>query len=135
MWRLAYNFVGGMTIVALPLNAISVYLLHDVDRDRVGQWNLAYLELCEEFLILAALTLTIFLFLTLLGRILFRLQELPANTKLAFVLGILLILAQYFPVRKDMVLGLYPFLSLIVCAALLLWDNFGKSRARLRPGP
>jgi len=124
-----------MTIAALPLNAISVYLFHDVDRDRVGQWNLAYLELSEEFLILAVIVGAIVLLLTWLGRILFHLQGTPTNPKLAFFLGILLILAQYpielaarkyFPVQKDIVLGLYPFLSPIVCTALLLWDNFAK---------
>lgn len=124
-----------MTVAALPLNAISVYLFHDVDHDRVGQWNLAYLELCGEFLILVAIAGTIVLLLTWLGRILFRLQEIPTNRKLAFFLGILLILAQYpiefaarkyFPAQKDIVLGLYLFSSPIVCAALLLWDNFAK---------
>jgi hypothetical protein len=94
MWRLAYSFIGAMTIAALPLNAISVYLFHDVDDDRVGQWNLAYLELCGEFLILAAVAGTLVFLLTWIGRILLRLQEIPPSPKLAFFLGVLLILAQ-----------------------------------------
>jgi hypothetical protein len=135
MWRLAYSFIGAMTITALSLNAISVYLLHDVDADRVGQWNLAYLELCVEFLILAAVVGIVVLALTGIGRILLRLQGIPPSPKLAFFLGILLILAQYpiefaarkyFPDRRDIVLMVYPFLGSIVCAALILRDNFAK---------
>jgi hypothetical protein len=93
MWRLTYSFVGGMTVAALPLNAISVYLFHDVDHDRVGQWNLAYLELCGEILILVAMTGTVVLLLTWIGRMIFRLQEVPPSSKLSFFLGIFLILA------------------------------------------
>ena len=135
MWRITYSFIGAMTITALPLNAISVYLFRDVDDNRVGQWNLAYRELCGEFLILAAVAGILVFLLTWIGRILFRLQEIPPSSKLAFFLGVLLILAQYriefaarkyFPVQKDIVLALYPLLSSIVCAALLLWDNFAK---------
>jgi hypothetical protein len=124
-----------MTITALPLNAISVYLFQDVDDDRVGQWNLAYLELCGEFLILAAVAGTLVWLLTWIGRIVFDLQRIPPSPRLAFFLGILLILVQYpiefaarkyFPARKDIVLALYPLLSSIACAALLLRDNFAR---------
>src|SRR6267143_2930828 len=84
MWRLTYSFIGAMTITALPRNAISVYLFRDVDDARVGQWNLAYLELFEEFLILAAVAGIFVFLLTWIGRNLFRVQEIPPSPKLAF---------------------------------------------------
>jgi hypothetical protein len=68
-----------MTITTLSLNAFSVYLLHDVDADRVGQWNLAYLELTGEFLILAAVVGIFVLALTWFGGILLGLQGIPPS--------------------------------------------------------
>jgi hypothetical protein len=112
MWRVAYSFIGGMTITTLSVNAISVYLFHDVDDNRIGQWNLAFRELFGEFLILVAAISAFVLLLTWIGRILFHLKEIPPSPKLAFILGILLILLQYpiefaarkyFPARRDIV--------------------------------
>jgi hypothetical protein len=112
MWRVAYSFIGGMTITTLSVNAISVYLFHDVDDNRIGQWNLAFRELFGEFLILVAAISAFVLLLTWIGRILFYLKEIPPSPKLAFILGILLILLQYpiefaarkyFPARRDIV--------------------------------
>jgi hypothetical protein len=51
MWRLTSRFFIGMFATAMLTNAASVYLLHDVDTDRMGKWNLAYRELTAEFLL------------------------------------------------------------------------------------
>ena len=45
MWRLASRFFLGIFVAALFTNAVAVYLLHDVDPDRIGKLNLAYWEL------------------------------------------------------------------------------------------
>ena len=44
-----------MFATAMFTNAAAVYLLHDVDADRIGKWNLAYWELTLEFLVFALL--------------------------------------------------------------------------------
>ena len=67
-----------MLVAVLPVNAVSVYVLHDVDKDRVGRWNLAFLELCEEFLIFSALATGLFLLFLWAGRALLR-KPLPPS--------------------------------------------------------
>lgn len=68
MWRMTWRFYVGMLVAALFTNAVAVYLLHDVDPDRIGQWNLAYRELAEEFLLFAFVVAALFLLLYLAGK-------------------------------------------------------------------
>jgi hypothetical protein len=56
-----------MFATAMLTNAASVYLLHDVDTDRMGKWNLAYRELTAEFLLFGLIVAAIFLLLTWMG--------------------------------------------------------------------
>jgi hypothetical protein len=141
MWRLTSRFFIGMFATAMFTNAAAVYLLHDVDADRVGKWNLVYWELTLEFLVFS-LVLTVFLFLlTWIGTMVFRLRHVTLNLKLGFVLGIAVVLIQYpaeFTVRKltghsaDAFLLGYVLLSPICCAALILL-NGRKRRGPIHP--
>jgi hypothetical protein len=56
MWRVASVFFWGMISTALLTNALSVYVLHDVDRNMIGKWNDAFLQLTFELIILAVIT-------------------------------------------------------------------------------
>ena len=129
MWRLAWRFYFGTFVAALFTNAVAVYLLHDVDSDRIGQWNLAYRELAEEFLLFAFIVAGLFLLFTWLGKTLLRLPRVSENSRLALSLGIALILIQYpveFTVRlitrqpADRFLMIYMLLSPLCCAAIVL---------------
>jgi hypothetical protein len=138
MWRLSSRFFIGMFATALFTNAAAVYLLHDVDADRVGKWNLAFWELTLEFFIFSLVLTLFFLLLTWIGAMVFRLRHVAPNLKLGFVLGIAVMLIQYpaeFTVRKltpghtaeSFLLG-YILLSPICCAAIILL-NAHKRRA------
>lgn len=131
MWRLASRFFLGAFAAAMFTNAVAVYLLHDVDADRIGKLNLAYWELTLEFFVFGlALTVAV-LVLTWLGTRIFRLGNLPSNPKLGLVLGIAVTLIQYpaeLAVRKlgansaDPFLLGYLLLSPICCVAIILLD-------------
>jgi hypothetical protein len=125
MWRLASSFSSGCS-TAMFTNAVAVYAVHDVDADRIGQWNLASWELTNEFVIFS------------LGTLVFGQREVKLNTKLGSVLGIAVILVQYameFTVRKlnggrsaDAFLLGYLLLSPFCCPAIILL-NSPKPRA------
>lgn len=132
MWRLTSRFFIGMFAAALITNAAAVYLLHDVDADRIGKWNLAFWELNLEFFIFSLLLTASFFLLTWIGTMMFRLRHVAPNLKLGLVLGIGVMLIQYpaeFSVRKltpthsaDSFLLGYILLSPICCACIVLVD-------------
>jgi hypothetical protein len=127
-----------MFATAMLTNAASVYLLHDVDTDRMGKWNLAYGELTSELLLFGLIVAAIFLLLTWMGTVAFGLRDARANMKLGLALGIAVILIQYpaeFAVRKlssgdsaEMFLLGYLLLSPICCAAIILLDSHKRRR-------
>lgn len=129
MWRMTWRFYVGMLVAALFTNAVAVYLLHDVDPDRIGQWNLAYRELAEEFLLFAFVVAALFLLFTWLGKVLLRLPRVSESSNWALSLGIAVILIQYpaeYTVRlitghsADTFLTIYVLLSPLCCAAIIL---------------
>lgn len=130
MWRLTSSFFIAMFATALLTNAAAIYLLHDVDADRIGKWNLAFWELSLEFFIFSLVLTVSFLLLTWIGIMVFRLRQVALNFKLGLVLGIAVVLVQYpaeFIVRKlasghsaDSFLLGYMFVSPICCAAIVL---------------
>ncbi|HWN74690.1 MAG TPA: hypothetical protein VNO13_03040 [Candidatus Udaeobacter sp.] len=140
MWRAARYFFVGIVVAGIPINLISVYLLHGVATDRVGLWDRAYTELAIELTIFAvAMTLALWL-LTFLGRLIFRLRGSPTNPKLGFLLGLAVMTVQYpwdvaarrfFPNHSNEQLGVYVILSVFVCAAILVWDNFTRKLPKL----
>lgn len=120
MRQTASSFVLGMILTVLPLNAISVYLFHDVDPDSVGQWNKACVELGFEFLAFVLVVEALFVLFTWIGRMILRLPSLRPNRRLGLILGVSTILLQYpihlagrifAPGQKDVVLLVY----LILC--------------------
>jgi hypothetical protein len=95
MSRSAVGFFLGLLLAMLPVNAISVYVLHDVDQDRVGLWNKAFRVLAAgalAFSVVASLLLLIYLSA---GRRILRLSEAPTDTSLATVLGASAAVCQY----------------------------------------
>jgi hypothetical protein len=138
MWRIAFTYFGGMMITVLPVNVLSVYVFHDVDKDRVGHWNLAFVELCIEFGVFALVATGLFLFFVWFGRVLLRIPTIPSSYVLSFVMGVFVILAQYpiefvgrifLPSRQGTVLTLYLLLSPLLCAAVFLRDSSGVRAA------
>jgi hypothetical protein len=130
MWQLTSRFFIAMFATALLTNAAAVYLLHDVDADRIGKWNLAFWELTLELFIFGLVLTVSFFLLTWSGIMVFRLRQVTLNFKLGVVLGIAVMLVQYpaeFTVRKlapghsaDSFLLGYILLSPIFCAAIVL---------------
>jgi hypothetical protein len=56
-WRPTFAFLCGIALAALPLNTLSVYVFHDVDKDKIDKLNLAFSQLNAEmtmFAIIAA---------------------------------------------------------------------------------
>ncbi|PYV60238.1 MAG: hypothetical protein DMG95_14235 [Acidobacteria bacterium] len=139
MWRVTYSFLSGVLIAAMITNGVAVYLLHDVDADRIGKWNLAYWELSTEFFFFALIVLGVFLTVTWIGSLLLHVRHAPTSSKLPFVLGVGLILIQYpteFAVRKlsaahsaDTFLLTYLLLSPVCCAAIILIDRYRTAAA------
>ncbi len=140
MWRLASRFFLGILASAMVTNAAAVYLLHDVDADRIGKWNLAYWELTLEFFAFSLVLTVCFFLLTWVGTMAFGLLDVMPNLKLGFALGLAVTLIQYpaeFAVRKltaghfaDAFLLGYLVLSPICCAAIILLDSHKRRPAR-----
>jgi hypothetical protein len=135
MQKLAKAFFWGLVVAGVSLNAISVYLLHDVDANRIGKLNLAFAELCEEFSFFIVIASVFFLFVLWIGKKLLRLQLLAPNQRLAFSLGAMLMIAQYgidffvralLPNQRGTVLTAYLLLSPVLCAAIALRFTFVK---------
>ena len=130
MWRLTSRFFIAMFATALLTNAAAVYLLHDVDADRIGKSNLAFWELTVEFFVFSLVLTVSFFLLTWIGIMVFRLRQVALNFELGLVLGIAVMLVQYpaeFTVRKlapghsaDSFLLGYILLSPSCCAAIVL---------------
>lgn len=128
----------GIFAAAMFTNAVAVYLLHDVDVDRIGKWNLAYWELTIEFLAFGLVLAVCFFLVIWIGAVVFGLRDVTLNLRLGFVLGIAVTLIQYpaeFTVRKLMaghssggfLLG-YMLLSPVCCAALILLNSHKRRR-------
>jgi hypothetical protein len=125
-------FFSGVFATAMFTNAVAVYLLHDVDADLIGRWNLAYWELAQEFVLFGLVITGFFVLLTWIGTLLFGLRDARKNAKLGLVLGISVTLIQYpteFTVRKltphssDAFLLWYLLLSPVCCAAIVLLNT------------
>src|ERR1700691_4432472 len=95
MWQMSSRFFVGIFVAAMFTNAVAVYLLHDIDADRMGQLNFAYWELTLEFLAYSLLVAVCFFLLTWIGRMVFRLRDARLNPRLGFVLGMAVTLLQY----------------------------------------
>jgi len=61
----------GIFCAALLTAAISVYVLHDVDKAQIGHWNEAFIGLCFEFVLFTVIIGAGVELLVLLGRYFF----------------------------------------------------------------
>jgi hypothetical protein len=103
MWRVVLSFFCGVCLSALLLGAISVYVFHDVDKDLVGKWNIAFRYLAGEVLLFGLLVTLGTAILTQIGRMVAGLRSTVPAPKLGFILGASIGLVQYpfeFLVRK-----------------------------------
>jgi hypothetical protein len=126
-------FMLGILGTALFCSAISVYIFHDVDQDKIGHWNEAFAGLCSESVLFTLIIGGGVAFLALLGRHLFHLKASSPRAMLGLSLGIGVTLFQYpweFAARKelpnlaDFSLSLYLVLATVLCAIVLVRDNF-----------
>jgi hypothetical protein len=138
MWRLTSRFFLGIFAAAVFTNAAAVYLLHDVDPDRIGKLNLAYWELTLEFFAFGLVLAVIFFVLTWIGTLALRLRDITPNLKLGLILGIAVTVLQYpaeFAVRKfgenwaDAFLLGYLLVSPVCCTAIILLNSYKRRMA------
>jgi hypothetical protein len=129
MLRLTIWFYVGMLLTALLVNALSVYVFHDVDQEMIGHWNAAYFLLDVEFAIMSFIISGFLLLFISVGRKFFYRHGGPLNIRLGIMLGIGTILFQYafdmaarswVPGITMIVLCLYPLLSSAASAIILL---------------
>lgn len=123
----------GILCAALPLDAISVYIFHDVDHDKIGRWNEAFVGLSIEAAAFSLLISGGVLLLALLGRQLFHLRGCSPRPRIGLFLGIAVTVFQYpfdFAGRKlvpnstESFLSLYLAAAIVLCTAVLLRDTF-----------
>jgi hypothetical protein len=103
MWRVVLSFFCGLCVSALLLGAASVYVFHDVDKDLLGKWNIAFSYLAGEALFFALLVTIGTAILTQFGRMVVGLRPAVPTPKLGFSAGIVIGIVQYpfeFLVRK-----------------------------------
>jgi hypothetical protein len=132
----------GIFCTALFGAAISVYIFHDVDQDKIGHWNEAFAGLCTESVLFTLVVGGGVALLTLLGRRLFHLKEYSPRAILGFLLGVGVTIFQYpweFAARKelpklaDSFLSLYLVVAIVLCAFVIIRDNFRQMKLSQAP--
>ena len=128
----------GVFCTALFIAAISVYIFHDVDKDKIGHWNEAFTGLCIESVLFAVLVGVGIALLTFLGRRLFHLKGYSPRSKLGVYLGIGVTALQYpwdflgrktFPKLAGSSLSLYLIVAIVLCSIVILRDNFRQMKS------
>jgi hypothetical protein len=136
MRRAILFLILGVFGAALVVSSISVYIVHDVDRDKAGHLSEAFLGLCVESVLFALIVGGIAGFLALVGRHLFRLTGSSPRANPALFLGLGVPLFQYavdlavrrlFPQFTELSLTLYLVVAIVFCAAVLLYDSFRQA--------
>jgi hypothetical protein len=137
MLRAILFFMLGIFGTALLSATVSVYILHDVDRDMIGHLNEAFTGLCTESILFTVIVGGGVRVLTLLGRLVFRLKGYFPRAKLALFLGIGVIVLQYpwdllgrtvLPKFADSFLSYYLFIAIVLCSIVLIHDNFRQMK-------
>ncbi len=138
MRRSIFFLMLGIFCTALIGSAISVFLFHDVDQDKIGHWNEALAGLCTESVLFTLIICGAVGLLTWLGRRLFRLKAYSPRAMLGLFLGIGLTTFQYlwdFAVRRKLPkfanfsLAVYLAVAIVFCTAALLRDNFNQKKS------
>jgi hypothetical protein len=127
----------GIFCTALFVAAISVYIFHDVDHDKIGRWNEAFAGLGAESVLFTLIVGAPVGLLTLLGRHIFHLRGYSARPMLGLFLGIGVTAFQYpwdfagrkvFPKSADSSLFFYLVVAIVICTVVLLRDNFRQMK-------
>jgi hypothetical protein len=129
----------GIFCTALFIAAISVYVFHDVDQDKIGHWTEAFAVLCAESVLFTLLVAGPVWLLTLLGRHLFHLRDYSPRAMLGLFLGIGVTMFQYpwefsarklFPKLAESALSFYLIVAIVLCTVVLLRDTFRQMKLR-----
>jgi hypothetical protein len=103
MWPAIRLLTLGIFCTAQFLAAISVYVFHDVDKDKIGHWNEAFADLSVELAVFTLIVSGAVWLLALLGRQLFNLRGYSPRASIGLSLGIATAFFQYpfeFAARK-----------------------------------
>lgn len=142
MRRSMLFLVSGIFWAALFVNAVSVYLLWDVDHDQIGHLNAAFAGLCAESVIFALLIGVSASLLTFVGRQLLHFGGYSPHERLSLFLGIGVTVMQYpwdyiarwaFPRSAGLALYLYLVIAVVVCTVVLLRDTFRQMKLYRAP--
>jgi hypothetical protein len=85
----------GTCNTALFLAAISVYIFHDVDQDRIGHWNAAFVDLSIEVFVLSLILGGAVWLLARAGQRVFGLRGGSPRARIGLSLGIAAAVFQY----------------------------------------
>ena len=131
MRRAILSLMLGTFCTALFLAAISVYIFHDVDQDRIGHWNEAFVDLSIEVFVFSLILGGAAWLLALVGQRVFGLRGGSPRAKIGLSLGIATAVFQYpfeflgrrlVPNFAGSLLSLYIVAAIILCTAVLLRD-------------
>jgi hypothetical protein len=79
----------------LLLSAVSVYVFHDLDKQLIGKWDLAFRDLAGEVLVFALMVARGTAVLTQIGRMVAGLRPAVPTPKLGLIAGASIGLVQY----------------------------------------
>jgi hypothetical protein len=139
MWRAILLLMFGIFCTALFLAAISGYVFHDVDQDKIGHWNEAFGDLFIEAVVFSLIISGAVWLLALLGRQLFNLRGYSPRTRIGLSLGIATAVFQYpfefvgrrlVPNLARSFLSFYLVAAIFLCTAVLLRDTLKQRKLR-----
>jgi hypothetical protein len=128
----------GIFATALLSDAVSVYIFHDVDKEKVGHLNEAFVGLVAEIILFTLVIGLGVALLAALGRKLLHLKSYRPHARLGLFLGIGITAMQYpwdyigrafFPSFADTFLSLYLVLAIVICSIFIVWDSFMRMKS------
>ena len=138
MGRAALSLILGMLSTSVLVDAISVYVFHDVDQDKIGHLHEAFEDLSIEMIVFSLIVGGSVWLLSLFGRRVFKLRGYSPRPTLALSLGVSAIVIQYpfefigrllGPNLADPFRAVYIIGAILLCTAALLRDSFRQMKA------
>jgi hypothetical protein len=129
----------GIFCGAILAGAISVYVFHDVDQDKIGHLNDAFAGLSIEAGVFGLMVGGPVWLLVLLGRRFLNLRDYSPRASISFSLGITVAVFQYpfefigrrlVPNLTEFFLSFYLLAAILLCTAVLLRDMFKQLKLR-----
>jgi hypothetical protein len=129
----------GIFCTAIFVGAVSVFVFHDVDQDKIGHWNEAFTDLFIEMIVFNLIISSAVWLLALLGRQLFGLRGYSPRARIGLFLGIAATVFQYpfeflgrrlVPNFAEFFLSTYLVAAIFLCTAVLLRDTFKQRKLR-----